>query len=403
MSHLFFTSYARLDDTSYSKLARVVEELRERVRSRCGASSADDVGFFDTHQLEPGMDWKVKMAKAVAHARVLVCFCSNTYFNREFCAKEFEVFRQRIAQAGLAAADARWIIPVIWDRCELPAAVGRYQLADHDFPREYREDGLCALRRQKTKYAETMEALADAICAAVDGPTLPLWGPAIDFDAMVAAFDNPGRYGVRLGVLHQSGLQWSLEPGRTIRSIMEKVAGNLRTPWQEIRVDDQVTARLGEAAESRDVVVLLSDETSVKAAPWSVRLQAIDEALHVYRFQNVSLLIGHATAPAAVNPYASGAAELDAAVRALAPRSSTLSDNHSWFSTLETRSLADKLSMVITKIRMSLIQKDPPRKVENAQLEEDARNQGISIGSRPVIDAPDGNTGAVPVSLGGRP
>src|SRR5262245_2894430 len=115
MTHVFFTSYARLDSNKFSKLDRVVEELRERVRSKLGAKAAQDVGFFDTQDIQTGADWERVLGTALRHARILVCMCSPTYFNSEFCAKEFEVFRRRLQDAADAFKDVRVILPVLWD------------------------------------------------------------------------------------------------------------------------------------------------------------------------------------------------------------------------------------------------------------------------------------------------
>ena len=50
-------------------------------------------------------------------------------------------------------------------------------------------------------------ALADAICAALDGKPLPELTELPPFEKLPRSFDNPGRYSVAVGVLHNSGTQ----------------------------------------------------------------------------------------------------------------------------------------------------------------------------------------------------
>src|SRR5580765_2774492 len=148
MAHVFFASYARLDNDR-KRLQNVVLDLRERVRSVVGAADASKVGFFDTYDgISTGQDWEKTLGEAARHARVLVCFCSNTYFNSEYCANEFEVFRRRLDALGPAGDALRVVIPVVWNVSAMPKAVSRYQTVDQNagFPDDYRLQGLLALQ-----------------------------------------------------------------------------------------------------------------------------------------------------------------------------------------------------------------------------------------------------------------
>src|SRR5882757_6904657 len=100
MTHTFFASYATLDNKS-KWLQKVVLDLRDRVRERLGALDAAQVGFFAVFDGIPAAaDWERALGDGAREARVIVCFCSNTYFNSEYCAAEFEIFRRRLkAQA----------------------------------------------------------------------------------------------------------------------------------------------------------------------------------------------------------------------------------------------------------------------------------------------------------------
>src|SRR5690349_13388755 len=115
MAHVFFASYAGLDNDK-DQLRNVIVELRKSVRSKLGATDVDEVGFiYQAGSIKTGQDWQNELGEAIRHANVLVCFCSNTYFNSEYCANEFEVFRKRLNAFGAAGAELLAIIPVIWD------------------------------------------------------------------------------------------------------------------------------------------------------------------------------------------------------------------------------------------------------------------------------------------------
>ena len=94
MPKVFFTSYAR-DDNSDAILGRAVQRLSERVASKLGMADTDapNVVFFDVKAIRTGQDWEQRLGDAVRSTPILVCLCSPTYLSREYCAKEFEVFR----------------------------------------------------------------------------------------------------------------------------------------------------------------------------------------------------------------------------------------------------------------------------------------------------------------------
>ena len=239
VAHHFFTSYARLDNNKYSKLNAVVEGLKERVRAKLGARSTDQVAFFDTRAIKTGAEWEKFLGDALRRSRVLVCFCSPTYFNSPFCAKEFEVFRRRLERAGETYRDARVVLPVIWDIGSegiwLPQSIQKYQFTDKRFPDRYTMDGLCALKRvkgQRENYVKAIEVLADIITAA-SSLILPPWSDPIIFDQLPQSFHNPntGPYNLAVIVLNEKGTQWvPAEDGIPVARTIEVVVSSLKVP-----------------------------------------------------------------------------------------------------------------------------------------------------------------------------
>ena len=103
---IFFASYARIDDER-EELREVMEQLIHAVKVELG--NQVEV-FFDVEDIENGEDWETRLGDSLRNLRVLVSMCSPSYVKSAYCAKEFAVFRQRLADAA-ESIDAA-ILPV---------------------------------------------------------------------------------------------------------------------------------------------------------------------------------------------------------------------------------------------------------------------------------------------------
>lgn len=175
---LFFFSYARFEQDKY--LERFFDDLSMVVSRK---TAHQKPAFRDVREIAPGDDWPTELAEALRVTQTFVCIYSPTYFQREYCGKEFAVFLQR---QGLQAGDpgATRIIPVLWlkladlQRLGLPPATLQaiqYTVSEH---RElYVKKGLWGILRTSRRgaYQEILEELADAIVAhlATELPALP--------------------------------------------------------------------------------------------------------------------------------------------------------------------------------------------------------------------------------------
>jgi TIR domain-containing protein len=379
----FFTSYARLDNNKHTKLGEALDELRERVRGKLGATRADEVGFFDLEDIQTGQRWIERLGGVVARCRVFVCFCSRTYFNREVCGKEFEVFRKRLA---VPAPGARYVFPVIWDKCVLPAALGAYHADNAGFPREYFDDGLCALRRlrREAEYETTIEALATAIAAAANDPPLPPGVPVVDFDGVPSAFDNPAAESVRIGLFGDQGLFWQSEIGRTARSLAEEAAASERVGWRQFEVRDDVALRIAELGASGDPLILIAPSNA--GAAWANRLNAVDVALARDTTTPCAVLVEYVAQPPIGTT--TGQAAIEEAIRSAVPLSFEGSTRHEAFESGSATSLLQKLRSVISKLRIDLNHRRDAARVSDPVLEASARAAGVPIASHPVVDGP---------------
>ena len=392
MPHVFFASYARLDNDK-KRLRTVILDLRERVRSRLGARNAADVGFFDAEDgILAAADWEQTLGDAARQARVLVCFCSNTYFNSEYCANEFEIFRRRLTAVGTAETSFKVVLPVVWNPGAMPRAVSRYQegATSQGFPDDYRQQGLLALRRNRTAkslstYNQTLDALTTVIETAYNKQALPpLLNPVV-FAELPGVFDNPGPYGFQIGGVHPDGLRWELIPGRTLRFVAEKVAAAERRPWRALRVGDDIAAAMSKAAADSAGVILIADADQLGAGAWKVRAAAIDTADSA----QVRILVGmRGAAGAALTPDVAAAR-----VQAALPRLAGLGRAYP-FDANDPAALEKLLAEQMALVRLSLVAADPSERVEDDTsntLTNEALLEGITLATRPLVNGPEGS------------
>jgi TIR domain len=394
---VFFTSYARLDANKVSKLDKVIDELLVRVRGKLGLMvDPKEVGFFDRTNIETGKKWEEVLGNDLRSARVIVCLCSPTYFNSAYCAKEFEVFRRRLAGADKKVQGRPIVVPVIWEpgaqRVEswMPQAVAQFQPTDDRLPAAYGELGLTKLKQikgQRDNLTLTLDVLAEIIKEGYEA-SLPEWPEPVSFDDLPGSFPNPkpGPYNVCVAVLNQAGMSWSVEPTWTIRRITELATSSLKVGWQEIVTGPDLVQKAAAAHAERQVTIVLADSAGL-APPWNVYLEAMDsyaETLARKETASCAVLVG-------LDPPAGGilsSADADASLQKLLPRSYPLISSHDWFPRTDRAALEAKVSQAITRLRTALVNADPPRKVEDPGLQADAASAGIPVDTRPVVTGP---------------
>ncbi|MEO7179067.1 MAG: toll/interleukin-1 receptor domain-containing protein [Allosphingosinicella sp.] len=387
---MFFASYARLDNDK-KRLRTVILDLRERVRGKLGASDASTVGFFDAEDGIPAAsEWARTLGDAARQARVLVCFCSNTYFNSEFCANEFEIFRRRLEKVKAAAANYNVILPVIWDPGSMPLAVSRHQdsATSQGFPDDYRRHGLLALRRNRTAksqaaYNAALDAIATVIHAAVNKPALPPLAPPIVFEDLPGVFDNPGPYSLRIGGLHAKGLRWELQPGQTLRFLVEEVVATEHRAWRVMKVDDGIAGDLEDAASAREGVILIADASAIAGGAWKVRASKIDVAAG----KACRVLVGIRDANGAGLTPDAATTQLQALMPGLAGHGTAIA-----FDADDPLAFKKLLAEQMVVLNMSMVAEDDAARINDSSLANDALRDGITVATRPSVAGPDGRT-----------
>ena len=383
----FFTSYARADDNRLTRQREVVNRIAERVRALVGAPAAEEVVFFDRHDIRTGVEWEQALGDALRCARVLVCMCSYTFLNSEYCAKELEVFRRRLQNAGGAFAGRRVIIPVIWDCVSLPKALSVYQFDDDTFPERYRINGLYALWRNKgcrDRFNDSVEALAQIIKEELQRvPPLPQLPGPVEFNQLPVSFHFPASvpYQLAVVVLHERGANWvPLEGGRRIADLVSDVATRLSAHWREIPATANLPGQLHEAREAREIVIAVADELTAAQPRWRALLDVLDDPANGSCAVLVARPAGAATA----------GAERDAFLSALLPRTWAGSSQHDVFPASDQSAFAARLEQIFARIQITSIQAAQARPVVDTAVAEAAANAGIHTAAPPMLAVPAG-------------
>jgi FxsC-like protein len=161
MSYRFFLSYAR-EKTQQKDVEDFFDDLVAEVAPQLPRGEAP--GFLDRDSIEPSTDWSGSILEGLRTCKVLVCVTSEAYIDSDYCGRELEAFRARIAAAG--RADANLIIVVRWapNRRKLPALIEKLQYDHRSLPDLYASKGLLRLKRQQDPgYRTVVQNIADLI------------------------------------------------------------------------------------------------------------------------------------------------------------------------------------------------------------------------------------------------
>jgi TIR domain-containing protein len=110
-----FLSYSR--ENWDPLLKRFFDNLRDEIVAREDVEK-DEAVFLDW-KLPTGSDWESDIGEALRESWACVTIYTPSFFHREYCGKEFQVFLDRAKvnfdEQG-AALDARGIFPILWSR-----------------------------------------------------------------------------------------------------------------------------------------------------------------------------------------------------------------------------------------------------------------------------------------------
>ena len=99
MSYDLFISYAHADDRddNRGKVTALVEAIKADYRRVTGVPLQV---FFDTHAIRTMDDWEARILTGLRHSKMMVAVLSPSYFQSDFCRREWEIYvESELAQA----------------------------------------------------------------------------------------------------------------------------------------------------------------------------------------------------------------------------------------------------------------------------------------------------------------
>jgi FxsC-like protein len=331
----FFLSYARNDAQGNPWLNRFYEDLARDVRSFASVPStltAKDIGFIDDIGLENGTQWTVELTEALQTSKVLVCLYSRSYFNSQWCGKEFRVFLDRLkAFVGQTGAKLPPLIqPVLWDAPEdlppIPKLVQDLALqhANAEFGEAYVKEGLAQLirLRKEEEYERFLLAFRRRVVKVAQSSALPPLGEWKPWTEVRSAFDPeatpattptdglpeavplPVNFGPRVawfvyvagrdqsyaGVRtrvdcygDQGGALWKPyfppDTGNEAGIIAQKIVTGRNMLRETLPVSKKLVEHLRDAEKTNTIVLLIVDPWSLKLSDFQAPLNLLDQQL----------------------------------------------------------------------------------------------------------------------------
>lgn len=395
---MFFTSYSRLNAKSpedRDRIHKLIRDVENSVEQKLG-SALPQGAFLDTTDIEAGDEWSYELSEAAATRPVAVCLYSPSYFNSDWCGREFQTFMNRRAMSRDTPKPTA-VIPVLWMKTPMAEAVGAFQTSDDAFPSVYAQVGLRQLmtleRTYHDEYALVVEALSDRVVSALNGPSLPVLN-AYDMKATASAWTSrnapPAQAREARSVskacfayLASDGWHWTPYPsaGQKIGLLAQTLASRLNLQYVELDCAPNLPQELLKANASLSPTVIIGDPASITDPVIGDILRDYDQKFLI----NCGVLIPwtHAeTDPAFQQSWQ--------ALAQLCPQKTMAAlPDHEWRSIFSGLELESRAVTVIENIRGRLLQKamasTPPIRIDNASAEQTAAEQGIALGTTPVV------------------
>ena len=317
MAYEFFFSYTRANNDPF--LATFFQELSQAIRDKRGLPQHAEVGFFDQRAIELGEQWDHTIVEAVQTSSVVVAVTSPGYFKSEYCGKEWELFRRRVAAAAPGQPLPPLIKPVIWIPVKietLPQTVTRGQITFGDPQAVHNEKGFKHLLRNLQEFQPVfnnlIESLAQEIIDAADQHPVarlaavpPLRDVPSAFAAAVPGALNavptgpkhvrfvyvaahPNAFGnarAREPYVDAGGADWKpyypADTTRIHRFVQSFVSSDeLDFTSEEVRFSNNLISEIEDAWQKRQIVVLIVDGWSLHfSADYRAVLSELDRRL----------------------------------------------------------------------------------------------------------------------------
>jgi FxsC-like protein len=209
-TYWFFFSYARDREgtrnhggpagSPRSYQEQFFDDLVAEIHRRYGyPPDGETVGFVDV-DIPTGQTWRDRLGDALNICRCFVFLQEPNYFQREWCGKEWHLFRSRIEahlkdQPG-GTPRPPLMIPILWvpTVVDLPHLAGEIQYKHRALGADYERVGvldLIRLSKYRDDYLEFLGRLADVIYEAIRDHAVPPLGSVPSFDDVHNAFRPP--------------------------------------------------------------------------------------------------------------------------------------------------------------------------------------------------------------------
>jgi hypothetical protein len=119
---VIFISYAREDQKRATKIFEILQNYGHEI-------------FFDQNDLIPGMDWRLEIETKLESSRLILILCSKHSIQKTgFVQKELRI---ALDKADMMPEGKILIIPVRFDRVEMPSKIRKYQWLEIESENDY--------------------------------------------------------------------------------------------------------------------------------------------------------------------------------------------------------------------------------------------------------------------------
>jgi FxsC-like protein len=417
MSYTCFVSYSRADRQD-AYVQQFIDDLR-RDLSLASAIPPDEAVFFDTDSIQMATEWEPTIRQALSTTKVCVSLCSPNYFDNGFCGREYKVFLDRRSDylRRNPCKECNIIFPLIWIPTDdpLPQAVSQFQYTHATLPPAYSTDGLrhlMRLNKYADDYREFLAAFIRKIIAArklalPDLPNLPplpstenafsntplgsvadrprgpsrtyfVFGAASNQEMRVSG-QSPDSYG-------DTGWEWA-PYGTHIGVLAQDLTTKLALRYHELDIDNQLVARIHDAERNKEIVVIVLDARTMNIPRYAQAFEGYDQQYLI----NSAVLV----------PWYQTDIDMQLTKEALLHQLNQRFPRkllqpplaHYWEGISKGDDLRKTLEGALNIVRMNVLALGrAERKAESEQLTEQAKQEGITVKSRPILRGPSGSS-----------
>ena len=110
MSCTVFVSYSNIKDM-YGAVTKFCSHLEFELRQKLG--DVDLIVFQDKRDIHGGDKWQDILESELASASLLLILLSPTWLRREWCRREYALFK-----ASMTSGKRKHVVPLVWDAVE---------------------------------------------------------------------------------------------------------------------------------------------------------------------------------------------------------------------------------------------------------------------------------------------